>query len=57
MLVIVNNQFICIMKIVTNQEKHIVDHDKVHDMVTYASLKTTTTIANKVRNVEELDAK
>ena len=36
----------------------MIDHDRVHDMVTYASLETTTTISDETQNFEEpnLDA-
>lgn len=40
-------------------DEQIVDHDRVHDMVTNAFLETSSKIANKTRNVEErnLDGK
>ena len=36
----------------------MVDHGRVHDMVTYASLETTTTISDETENFEKpnLDA-
>ena len=41
------------------QEDHVVDHDRMHDMVTYVFRETTSVVAAKVENVEEpnLEAK
>lgn len=42
-----------------HQKEHVVDHDRVHNMVTYTFLETTSTIIDEVDNVEEpnFDAK
>ena len=33
----------------------MIDHDRVHDMITDPFLETTTTIADETGNVEELN--
>lgn len=42
-----------------HQKEYMVDHDRVHNMVTYTFLETTSTIIDEVGNVEEpnFDAK
>ena len=52
MLVIMKNRIICTMNIVTIKRSKMVDHDRVHDMITDAFSETTTTITDEDRNVE-----